>query len=261
MQGGSRTIGIEKKAETNLPLVTIITVVLNGEKHIEQTMNSVLNQRYSNIEYIIIDGGSIDNTINIIEKYNNKLDYWQSEKDKGLYYAMNKGISLAKGELIGILNADDYYSEDAINFVVDAYLTSHADILHGDILLMTDKESVRMKPDIRKMKEQPSIFHPTCFVKKTVYDAIGTFDTRYKISADYDFLLRCLKHNYSSQYIHEVLTCFRSGGMSASCASNIEGYKIMKFHQTGYHQAVIWRGVKCYVKTFVKKIINLRKHT
>ena len=255
MQGGLRKIGVQKKSETNLPLLTIITVVLNGEKYIEQTIDSVFNQRYKNIEYIIIDGGSTDNTLNIIEKYSNKLDYWQSEKDQGLYFAMNKGISLAKGELIGILNADDYYSEDATTYVIDAYIKTQADVLHGDILLITDKASERMKPDIHKMKEQPSIFHPTCFVKKTVYDDIGAFNTRYKISADYDFLLRCLTHNFSFYYIPYVLTNFRVGGMSASCASNIEGYQIMKFHQTGFHIAVMWRGIKCYVKTFIKKIL------
>jgi glycosyltransferase involved in cell wall biosynthesis len=256
MQGGLRTIGVEKKSEVNFPLVTIITVVLNGEKYFEQTLKSVFNQSYSNIEYIVIDGGSKDNTIDLIEEYTNQIDFWQSEPDKGLYFAMNKGIGLAKGELIGILNADDYYTEDAVTLVVEAYLKTNADVFHGDMLLLTDNESVKMKPDFSKMMQQPSVFHPTCFVKKVVYDKIGCFDTQYKISADYDFLLRCIKHNYIFNYIPEVLCHFRPGGMSASCASNIEGYKIMKFHQTGYHKQVIWRTIKCYLKTFVKKFIN-----
>ncbi len=256
MQGGLRTIGVEKKSEMNFPLVTIITVVLNGEKYLEQTFNSVFNQSYSNIEYIVIDGGSKDNTIDIIEKYTTQIDFWQSEPDKGLYFAMNKGIGLAKGELIGILNADDYYTEDAVKLVVEAYLKTNADVFHGDMLLLTGNESVKMKPDFNKMMQQPSVFHPTCFVKKVVYDKICSFDTKYKISADYDFLLRCIKHNYIFDYIPELLCHFRPGGMSASCASNIEGYKIMKLHQTGYHKQVIWRTIKCYLKTFVKKFIN-----
>lgn len=256
MQGGLRSIGVEKKSEMNFPLVTIITVVLNGEKFVEQTFKSVFNQSYSNIEYIVIDGGSKDNTIEIIEKYTNQIDFWQSESDKGLYFAMNKGIGLAKGELIGILNADDYYTEDAVKLVVEAYLKTNADVFHGDMLLLTDNESVKMKPDFNKMMQQPSVFHPTCFVKKVVYDKIGSFDTKYKISADYDFLLRCIKHKFIFNYIPEVLCHFRPGGMSASCASNLEGYKIMKFHQTGYHKQVIWRTIKCYLKTFVKKFIN-----
>ncbi len=256
MQGGLRTIGVEKKSEENLPLVTIITVVLNGEKFVEQTLKSVFNQSYSNIEYIVIDGGSKDNTIDIIKKYNNQIDYWQSEFDKGLYFAMNKGIGIAKGELIGILNADDYYTEDAVKLIVEAYLKTNSDVFHGDILLLTDNGSVKMKPDFSKMMQQPSVFHPTCFVKKVVYDQIGSFYTKYKISADYDFLLRCIKHKFKFNYIPEVLCHFRPGGMSASCASNIEGYKIMKFHQTGYHKQVIWRTIKCYLKTFIKKVIN-----
>lgn len=256
MQGGLRTIGVEKKSEMNFPIVTIITVVLNGEKYLEQTFKSIFNQSYSNIEYIVIDGGSKDNTIDIIEKYTNQIDFWQSEPDKGLYFAMNKGIGLAKGELIGILNADDYYTEDAVNLVVEDYLKTNADVFHGDMLLLTDNESVKMKPDFSKMMQQPSVFHPTCFVKKVVYDKIGSFDTKYKISADYDFLLRCIKHKFIFNYIPEVLCHFRPGGMSASCASNIEGYNIMKFHQTGYHKQVIWRTIKCYLKTFVKKNIN-----
>jgi hypothetical protein len=116
-----------------------------------------------------------------------------------------------------------------------------------------------MKPDITRMNEMPSVFHPTCFVKRSVYEQAGAFDTRYKISADYDFLLRCLRKGYSFHYIPAALTAFRPGGMSASCASNIEGYHIMKAHHTGYHRSVVWRAVKCYVKTFVKKIIHLGK--
>jgi glycosyltransferase involved in cell wall biosynthesis len=161
---------------------------LNGEKYLEQTFNSVFFQSYPNIEYIVIDGGSKDKTIDIIKQHESNIDYWQSEKDHGIYYAMNKGIELAKGDLIGILNADDYYSENTVKYVVEAYLKTNADIIHGDILFITDDTSTRMKPDFNQMNVQPSIFHPTCFVKKTVYQKAGSFDTTYKISADYDFL-------------------------------------------------------------------------
>ena len=117
----------------------------------------------------------------------------------------------------------------------------------------------RMKPDITKMDEKPSIFHPTCFVKRAVYKEIGLFDTQFKISSDYEFLLRCIRKNRKFQYIPEVITGFRIGGISGSCASNIEGYKIMKIHKTGHHKEVIWRGIKCYTKTFLKKILHLKK--
>jgi len=259
MQGGLRLTGIEKHAEINTPLVSIITVVFNGAKHVEQTIQSVLNQSYPNTEYIIIDGGSTDGTVDIIKQYENKIDYWKSERDGGIYFAMNEGISLAKGEWIGILNADDYYLPDTISQVIDATKLFDAAIYHGNMQYVTENAvpiSVA-KPDITKMNEMPAIFHPTCFVKKMVYDKAGVFDTQYKISADYDFLLRCLKQKLIFSYIPQTLTCFRLGGLSGSCASNIEGYKIMKAHQTGHHQKIIGRTIKCYVKTFIKKIIHL----
>lgn len=256
LKGG---IGLHKRSEANLPLVSIITVVYNGAKHLEQTITSVLNQSYKNIEYIVIDGGSTDSTVDIIKQYENKIDFWQSERDNGIYFAMNKGISLAKGELIGILNADDYYLPNTIEKTIEADKLNHADIYYGDMRYISESGELlsAAKPHISKMNEMPAIFHPTCFVRRSVYEKAGMFDTRYKISSDYDFLLRCLKQNFSFQYIPEVLTCFRIGGMSSSCASNIEGYKIMKVHQTGHHREVIMRGIKCYIKTFLKKIIHL----
>lgn len=259
MEGVIRTRDNCKQSEPNRPLVSVITVVLNGEKYLEQTIKSVLSQTYNNIEYIIIDGQSTDKTLDIIKKHETKIDYWLSEKDGGIYDAMNKGINLAKGEIIGILNADDFYSPDAILNVTNTFLKTDADVLHGDIILLNNDIQTRMQPEIQKMMQQPSVFHPTCFVKKQVYSRIGDFNTDYKISADYDFLLRCLKSNFKFEYISQVLTYFRPGGMSASCASNLEGYKIMKFHQTGFHQAVAWRALKCYIKTFIKKVINLGK--
>ncbi len=252
-------IGIHKISQHNLPLVSIITVVYNGAKHIEQTINSVLNQSYKNIEYIIVDGGSTDNTLEIVKRYEKKIDYWQSERDGGIYFAMNKGVSLAKGELIGIINADDFYLPNTVSTIVDSDKINHADIYYGDMEYVTENGDFISvaKPDITKMNEMPTIFHPTCFVSKSVYNKAGIFDTQYKISADYDFLLRCLKQNFKFSYIAKTLTCFRLGGMSGSCASNIEGYKIMKVHQTGHHKKIIWRSIKCYTKTFLKKMINL----
>lgn len=259
MEGGIRKLGIEKKSVLHKPLVSVVTVVLNGEKYLEQTIQSVLSQSYDNIEYIIIDGQSKDKTLEIIKKHESKIDYWSSEKDGGIYYAMNKGIAHANGDIIGILNADDFYSSDTILNVVNTFLNTDADVFHGDIIFLNDHQETRMQPDIHKMMQQPSVFHPTCFVKKQVYSKIGDFNTEYKISADYDFLLRCLKSNVKFEYIPQVLTYFRPGGMSASCASNLEGYKIMKIHQTGFHKAVAWRALKCYIKTFIKKVINLKK--
>lgn len=253
------TINKDTLTGNNKPLVSVITVVLNGEKHIEQTIQSVLNQTYSNIEYIIIDGKSTDNTLNIIKQYQSKISQVISEKDKGIFDAMNKGITIAKGELIGILNADDYYELTAIENIVNAYNKNDADVFHGNMMVLNNGSKQLELPDISKMKQQPSIFHPTCFVKKNVYEKIGMFDIKYKISSDYDFLLRCLNSNLKFFYVESTITNFRPGGMSGSCKSNIEGYHIMKHHKTGYHNNVIWRGIKCYTKSFLKNLINLVK--
>lgn len=248
-----------KERDPEKPLVSVITVVLNGKNFIQQTIDSIRDQSYRNIEYIVIDGGSTDGTLEILKNNEDVIDQWISENDSGIFDAMNKGIALAHGEIIGILNADDYYLPDAIGFVVDADFRGQADIYYGDILLLTNDKQERMHPDITKMDEQPSIFHPACFVKKTVYEQAGSFDTRFRISSDYEFLLRCIRKNFRFAYVPQALTAFRPGGMSASCASNIEGYHIMKMHKTGHHRSVIFRAIKCYIKSFIKKVINLNR--
>jgi len=263
MSGGLPTKNSEKKDLSGLPLVSIVTVVLNGAKHIEQTIQSVSTQTYPNIEYIIIDGGSTDGTLNILKQYTDQIDHWQSEADGGIYFAMNKGIALAKGQIIGILNADDFYLPGAVHNIVQAHLQNNADIYYGDMLVMPEgssKEAAqRLKPDISVMREKPGIFHPACFVKRSVYEQVGDFDTRFKISSDYEFLLRCLEQKCTFSYVPEPITCFRPGGMSASCYSNVEGYRILKMYRTGHHHKIIYRGLRCYVKSFLKKILHLKK--
>lgn len=258
MKGGLRTKSIEKINLPQQPLVSIITVVLNGEKHLEETIKSVISQSYKNVEYIIIDGGSTDETHRIINQYEDYIDYWQSEKDGGIFFAMNKGIALAKGDLIGILNADDYYEKNAVDCMVAFYLTHGEGIYCGDMRVLGSHEFV-LRPDISALLQRPSIPHPACFVTKGIYEKAGLFNTAFKISSDYEFLLRCYRMKFIFHHVLALITNFRPGGMSASCASNMEGYRIMKMHQTGHHTAVLYRGIKCYLKTFLKKLIPLRK--
>lgn len=258
MKGGRRTKDTGKESGPGKPLVSVITVVLNGCAHLEQTIQSIRSQSYKNIEYIVCDGGSTDGTLDILKANEDVIDLWVSEPDGGIFFAMNKGITMAKGEIIGILNADDYYFPDTVRYIVDADKKVNADIYHGNMLLLGGKEEY-MRPDIRKMNEKPSVFHPTCFVKKDIYEQAGLFNTRFRISSDYEFLLRCMRMGFKFHYVPEVLTAFRPGGMSGSCASNIEGYHIMRMHKTGYHRSVIARAFRCYLKSFLKKLINLRK--
>ena len=187
------------------PLISIITVVFNGSKTLEQTIVSVINQKYQNIEYIVIDGGSTDGTLDIIKKYENDITYWISEPDKGIYHAMNKGIEKAKGEIIGIINSDDWYEESAVENIVAKYIKyPHKKIFHGDRYDI-DKEG---KKYIRKFN--PSKFkllyygmtynHPSMFIHKELYKE-NLYNTNLIALSDYEFVLRQFLKNKNSFYL------------------------------------------------------------
>ena len=137
---GERIIGEYKMISEQSVKVSIITVVFNGGNTIEQTINSVRTQNYENIEYIIIDGDSTDNTREIIQRYRNDIDIFISEKDEGLYYAMNKGLILASGEIIGIINSDDLYAEEAVSKIVEYYNKNNPDVIFGDAIWFDHSE-------------------------------------------------------------------------------------------------------------------------
>lgn len=205
------------------PLVSIITVVYNGEQYLEQTIKSVIEQTYKNIEYIIIDGGSNDGTVEIIKKYQSVLAYWISENDKGVYDAMNKGISLAKGEIIGIINSDDFYSLNAVECAVEhLYGYDRFEIFFGNM----NRIYSHVKEKVIKISVPDSIFnnrlhivHPTVFVKRKVYD-LKKFDDTLKIAADLDFLVSvCNSNNIVKS--DEVISNMRIGGLSSNFFGSI----------------------------------------
>lgn len=255
----------------NNPLVSIITVVYNGEKHIEQTIKSVLSQPYSNIEYIIIDGASTDKTLEIIEKYKTKISTLISEKDSGIYNAMNKGLAVAKGEIIGILNADDYYFENTIALVAKAFMQSKAGIVYGNLVKLRSFESEdffkEVAPNISLMERTMPIFHPATFIKKAVFEKIGNFNEKYKLSADYDFIYRAYNAKSVFEYIPQPLTVFRiDGASSTNCKSYKEGYKILVSYGSPHDKQMRRLIYKCRLKNIVRffvvtllKIVGLRK--
>ena len=211
---------------TTLPLISIITVTYNAEKYIEQTIRGVLAQTYSNIEYLIIDGDSTDGTIEVISKYKaqitNSLRLFNfiSEKDNGLYDAMNKGISMAQGKLIGMVNASDYYEPNAVETIVNAYLqTKNAGIFHGNVNMLNEDGSFfkLKKPDtnLENLHKGMSLQHPTFFVAKSVYEKYGLYDLQYKIAADFDFAIRCHLAGVRFFHIDNVISNFRKGGVSS----------------------------------------------
>lgn len=196
--------------------VSIITVVRNAKKTIEQTINSVLNQTYKNIEYIIIDGLSTDGTQEIIKQYENQLAYYVSEADQGLYDAMNKGIQHARGDIIGIINSDDWYECDAIKKIVNVFEKYDTELVHGNVnMIRAENEKWVSKPaPVEQLWQRMVIMHPTVFIKKKIYDQFGVFDTHYKIAADYELMLRLYSKKVKFYYIDEIIANFRWGGIS-----------------------------------------------
>ena len=210
--------------------ISIITPSLNSVDIIEGAIKSVLSQNYPNIEYIIIDGGSTDGTVEVINKYKNKINKFVSEPDRGVYDGMNKGIKLATGDIVGILNSDDVYADDKVIERVVAEMTKkNVDVCWGNLVYVGAKnidkvirywKSSGYKEGKFKKGWMPP--HPTFFVKKWVYDKYGLFNLDFPISADYELMLRFLeRHKIKSCYIPQILVKMRIGGQSNKSIKNI----------------------------------------
>jgi len=207
----------------NKPLVSIITTCLNNADTIEDTIQSVLNQSYSNIEYIIVDGASNDSTLDIINKYKTNIKHIISEKDNGIYEALNKGLNISTGEIIGILHADDFFSSNqVIEKIVDTFLKKDIDATYADLDYIDRDDTTKIKRHWVSGKYDKCKFlkgwmppHPTVFIKKSIYSKFGQFNTNFKQSADYELLLRLMyKHGIKVVYIPSVLVKMRVGGKS-----------------------------------------------
>jgi glycosyltransferase involved in cell wall biosynthesis len=191
-------------------LISIITVVLNDKDGLEKTIKSVINQTYKNFEYIIIDGGSTDGTIDIIKKYEKHIDYWISKPDKGIYDAMNKGAKKAKGEYLYFLNADDYLI-DKNTLEKVSYLCEDYDFVYGNIIGYKDGKKRKFGKKIikKKLKEGYRICHQALFVKKRGFDKIRGFDTQYSLASDLDFIINMYQEGFKGKYFN-IDICFYS---------------------------------------------------
>lgn len=196
--------------------VSIITVVYNGAKTIEQTIKSVLEQTYTNIEYIVIDGGSDDGTQQIVEKYRDSIACFISEADDGIYDAMNKGIQLAAGDIIGFINSDDWYARDAVENAVSCFMLEEAEIVYGKVVNVYPggEERTAPKEPLEALWYEMAVPHPTVFIKKDVYERFGVFCPRYRLGADYDLLLRLYSQHVKFGYVDRIIAYFRMGGLS-----------------------------------------------
>ena len=238
--------------------VTIITATYNSEKTLKDTLESVLKQTYTNYEHIIIDGMSKDSTMTIVkeyeERYKGKLRYI-SEKDNGIYDAMNKGIRMATGDVIGILNSDDIYANETVLEKIAYQLKqTHADGIYGNLMFM-DAETMTKPQRIWKSAKGKVEYgwhpaHPTLYLKKEVYDTIGLFDLQFKICADYDFMIRMLQNKeIKLSYLNEYLVFMRIGGTSTA---GMKGY--MKNLQEA-HQVLVKNHIKFpYFVDFLRTI-------
>ena len=261
-EGGLRTKGFFKKSDPRKPLVSIVTVIYNGEKYIEKTIQSVLHQSYDNVEYIIIDGGSTDKTLDIIKKYDKYIDYWVSEPDEGIYDAMNKGLSLCNGAIIGIINADDWYETYAVKLSVDALEKQNGDYTCGSVRKIPSELLVRPICPMEAHKIYQGMMYPhvSAFIRKDIYQKVGKFDTRYKIAADFDMAMRIHLHGYKAICINKVLATVVEGGISANGASSKEYMAIAvahgKSHLKAYKDYFIQRAKQMVVKVLPKKLIG-----
>lgn len=209
------------------PLFSIITVCFNSENTIEQTIQSVITQTYKNLEYIVVDGGSTDGTLEIINRYKKQIDIIISEPDEGIYDAMNKGIKHSSGELIGLLNSDDWYEPDTLEQVSEAYKKSDQQtVFHGLCKYINDGKEDRILSYHHDVLPMHSIAHPTCFIPAAIYEEFGLYDISYKISSDYELLLRLHEMGVSFHRIERVLANFRSGGITSQLDSKYEDLAI-----------------------------------
>jgi glycosyltransferase involved in cell wall biosynthesis len=211
------------------PKVSIITVCYNSAETIRDTIESVINQSYPNIEYIIVDGGSTDGTIDIIRSYEQHISKWVSEPDGGIYDAMNKGIKWATGEIIGLVNSDDHLELDAIENVAQMYLEHiDADAFCGKLRIIDESNNTSyivspVIPNQNKFNAKVHMPHPSIFVKKGYYISIGLFNTEYEIAADYELLRRAIQYNKKFVLINSVLSNMRLDGISST--QYIKAYK------------------------------------
>lgn len=200
-----------------MPKISIITVCFNGEQYIEQTIKSVLEQKNIALEYIIIDGGSSDTTLDIIKQYESSIALYISEPDKGIADAMNKGIALATGDYILFLHADDYFKDNHVVFEASTLMQGKADIYAFDILFKKENKLLRKTTKrfgVRTYFKTP-VMHQGAFCKKELFKQLNGFDESLKIAMDYDFFLRAYKIGASMEIHHQVLSVMRDTGVSS----------------------------------------------
>ena len=233
--------------------VSIITVCFNARQYIETTVQSVLMQSYPYIEYIIIDGGSTDGTLEVIQQYQQKLSYWVSEPDKGLYYAINKGLEQANGQIIGLLHAGDVlHQTDTIAKIAERWQHETPDLLYADLLYVAESNLNKVirywksgKWSVANMYCGWMPPHPTVYVSAKIVSQVGIYNTNYRIAADYEWMLRVMKHTNRISYLPEVTVRMRVGGLSNQSAASIQQKSLEDLKAIRQHKLWAWFTLLC----------------
>lgn len=241
-------------------LITIITPCYNSEKTISRTIESVLNQTYQEIEYLIIDGASTDRTLEIAKSYEDAFQgrmHIYSEPDAGIYYAMNKGIALATGELIGIVNSDDYYEPQAVEYMVSHRTEAAYQILYGFERIWKDGRETSIILHSHTNLPHQMITHPTCFVTKQLYADKGAFNTAYRYSADYEFMLRMYEdEEVEFTPVYHLISNYALGGASGTEAAYLETQILWMEHGIISEKKYKLLLLSCRIKRVIRWLIR-----
>lgn len=240
--------------------ISVITAVFNCRETIDAMLDSVSRQDYGHIEHIVVDGASTDGTIEVLNARNNEIDVLVSERDQGIYYALNKGVRLATGDVIGFLHADDVFADNhVVSRIAAALVNPDVDAVYGDLEYVSSARHGRVvrrwhAGDFSRgqLKWGWMPPHPTFYVRRAVYERFGLFDTKYRIAADYDLMLRFLgSGSVNPVYLSDVLVKMRLGGVSNRSIGNIlrkslEDYQALRHHGIGGFGgigALVWKNL------------------
>lgn len=239
--------------------VSMITICYNAEKTIAKTIESVLSQDYENLEYIIVDGGSKDRTVDIIKGFDNKKIRWISEKDKGISDAFNKGIKMATGDLIGLINADDYLLPHAL---ANLALACHdcTDVLYGNTIVNDEENGLKLikqAGSVEELEYSLPFIHQSSLVRKTAYERYGVYSEKYKICMDYDLFARFYRRGAKFQFVNTVVSCFTYGGTSCRhpFQTIAEDVSIAEKYGLSHSKATIYK-IKMYIRNSIKIVLS-----
>lgn len=249
--------------------ISIVTATYNSARTVRDTFNSVLSQTYRDIEYIVVDGLSTDGTTDIIREFEPRFGgrlRWVSEKDKGIYDAMNKGIFMATGDVVGVLNSDDlFFDENVVADIAAAFRENDVDCIYGNLKFVSHDDITKVVREWKGSQHRPGAFlrgwhpaHPTFYARRECYDRYGGFDLSIDISADFDLMLRFIeKHGISNLYVDRNFIWMRTGGESTGSLRRImrgNGNVLRSFRKNGYHVTSLY-----LLRRWMPKLRNLLK--